>query len=64
MRVLAALREENQAQHWLGQDHPDYQRAKRRLTEAFVPTDPGWRDSTLRQAVELLDRSLAVLERR
>jgi hypothetical protein len=64
MRVLAALRAENQAHQWLDPDHPAYLRAKRRLLEAFVPADGTWRASTISQAVELLGHCFNVAFRR
>lgn len=57
--VLFALREENQAHHWSRPGDPAYQRAKRRLKEAFVPEDPVWRSATIAQAVRLLDQAFA-----
>jgi hypothetical protein len=63
-RVLAALRAENRAYHWLPRHHPKRLRAQRELQEVFVPADPGWRSFTLSQALQLLDHARSVVFRR
>ncbi|MBV8077718.1 MAG: DUF2817 domain-containing protein, partial [Planctomycetaceae bacterium] len=52
--VLAALREENQAHHWGSPGDRTTRDAKRRLMEAFVPRDKGWRAVVVAQALELI----------
>ena len=52
--VLAALREENQAHHWGSPGDRATRDAKRRLMEAFVPRDKGWRAVVVAQALELI----------
>jgi hypothetical protein len=59
LRVIAALRAENQAHHWLGPDHPASDRARARLREAFAPADRAWRDATVSRALDLIDRAAA-----
>ena len=61
LRVLAALRAENQAHHWLPPGHPGRERAKQDLREAFVPADPNWRSASVAQALAVLDQALAVV---
>ena len=58
MRVLAALRAENRAYHQLGHDDPMTRRAKRRLLEAFVPADPGWRARSVAQGLDIIRNAL------
>jgi hypothetical protein len=53
LRVLKALRAENRA-HWWGQpDDKSYQWAKQELLEVFVPQNQRWRNSVLKQGVDL-----------
>lgn len=63
LRVLSALRTENQAHHWLPDGHPARVRAKKRLMDAFVPDDPGWRRKTVADALALIERARTVLWR-
>ncbi len=60
LKVLKALRAENQAHHWGGPLSPSTQRAKQDLMEAFVPADPSWRRSVVEQGVALVRRALSV----
>jgi hypothetical protein len=60
LRVVSALRAENQAHHWLEPGAPEVLRAKASLKEAFVPADPSWRAGTVAQALELLGRASGV----
>jgi Protein of unknown function (DUF2817) len=59
-RVLAALRAENQAQHWGKPGDPATLRAKRRLVEAFAPADPAWREGTVSQGLATVRRAFEV----
>ena len=61
VRVLAALRAENRAFHWLDDDDPARLRAARRLKETFAPADPSWRAATVGQAVGLVGRGFDAL---
>jgi predicted deacylase len=58
IRVLAALRAENQAHHWGVPHSPSTIRAKARLKEVFVPEDPAWRSETLAQGVKIVQRAI------
>lgn len=60
LRVLGALRAENQAHFFADPASANYDRAKRRLREAFVPASAGWRNAVLDQALALIDRAVAV----
>ncbi len=60
VRVLAALRAENQAYHWGRPETHSTRRARRRLLEVFAPSDLAWRASTLAQGVELVQRAREV----
>jgi hypothetical protein len=60
IRVLGALRAENQAYHWGRPDSRSTRRAKRRLVEAFAPADPGWRSSTLKQGRATVRRAFEI----
>jgi len=59
-RVLAALRVENQAHHWGRPDSASTRQARQRVVEAFAPSDPLWRSSTLAQGLQLVRRAFAV----
>lgn len=54
LRVVEALRAENQAHHWGTHDDPATARAKDRLKEVFAPADPEWREATVAQGLEIL----------
>lgn len=55
--VLKGLRIENQAHHWGDPASPMRQKTKTRLSELFCPADPVWRQSALRQGLELLKKA-------
>jgi hypothetical protein len=59
LRVLAALRAENQAHFWARPDDPITRRAKQQLLEAFVPATRWWRARAVAQGVELVGRGIA-----
>lgn len=61
LRVLAALRAENQAHHWTEAGDRHRARAKARLREAFCPASPRWRTRVLTDAVALVERGIAGL---
>lgn len=58
LRVVEALRAENQAHHWGTTDAPATRRAKDRLKEVFTPADPAWRESTVAQGLEIIRTAL------
>lgn len=57
LHVLAALRAENQAHHWLPPGHRARDGVKLDLMEAFVPADSRWRNRTVADALALLDQA-------
>ena len=59
-RVLAALRAENQGHHWGRPGDASTNRAKRKLLEAFHPSDPQWRSGSLAQGLQLVRRAFEV----
>jgi hypothetical protein len=60
--VLTALRAENQAHHWGTPDDPTTRRAKNRLREVFAPASPEWRSSTVEEGVEIVQRTINVVD--
>jgi Protein of unknown function (DUF2817) len=58
LAVLSALRAENQAHHWGQNDPVSVHRAKRRLCEVFAPASRGWRQSVVRQGVEVVRQAI------
>jgi hypothetical protein len=64
LRVLAALRAENQAHFWGQPDHPSTRWAKQQLLEAFVPASPAWRARTVAQALEIVRRGVTACAQR
>lgn len=62
LRVLSALRTENQTHRARKPDAPAAQRAKDALLEAFCPASPTWRNRALTGGLDLVERSAAGLE--
>jgi hypothetical protein len=63
IRVVEALRTENQAHHWGSPGDEATLRAKERLKEVFAPADPAWRSTAVEQGVELVQNGMrAVFE--
>jgi hypothetical protein len=60
IRVLGALRAENQAHFHANPDSPNYKWAKRQILEAFAPTAPDWRGAVVDKAMTVIDRALNV----
>lgn len=58
LTVLAALRAENRAHWWAKPNSRVWERSKRRLVEAFAPSDRRWRELAISQGLELVDRAL------
>jgi hypothetical protein len=58
LRVLAALRAENQAHFWGRPDDLATRRAKLRFRETFVPASPRWRARVVTQGLELIRRGI------
>jgi hypothetical protein len=57
IRVLRALREENQAHFFAEKDSPAYVRAKVGLLECFCPASRNWRDRVLKQGIDLISQA-------
>lgn len=56
--VLAALRAENQCEHWGAPESALTEAAKRRLVEVFCPAAPAWRHTVLGRGRELVEKAL------
>lgn len=61
--VLAALRRENAAHHFLPADSVGYQRAKAQLREAFCPSDGAWREHAIMSGRSLCEQGVTSLPR-
>jgi hypothetical protein len=59
--VLAGLRAENQAHHWLKADDASTERSKRRLVELFCPHADDWRTRVLDHSRKLVERAIGGL---
>src|SRR5262249_32110464 len=57
IKVLGALREENQAHFFAPRGSRAYLQAKSRLLECFCPKSSAWRASVQEQGVELIYRA-------
>lgn len=58
LKVLSALRAENQVHYWDAPDSAMTKRAKRRLREVFCPSSPEWRAQVLGIGARLIDQAL------
>ena len=58
VRVLAALRAENRAQHHSTPGAPAYRRAKRELVECFCPASGLWRRKAMDRALEVIGQAV------
>ncbi len=61
IRVLKALRAENQACHYGDQDNTEYQRIKAEILECFCPKNPRWRKSVITSGLEIVTRGIQAL---
>ncbi len=59
LRVLAALRNENQAHYWSKPGDPIYERAKHRIKEVFCPVSLKWRQQVIEGAFSLISDAVA-----
>ena len=57
-RVLAALRAENQCEHWAAPEDQRTEQAKRALVEVFCPRSPAWRQAVLARGRGLVEAAL------
>lgn len=60
-RVLAALRAENQCEHWGAPEDPATEQAKQRLVEVFCPRAADWRSGVLDLGQRLVQRAIGGL---
>ncbi|HEX4588455.1 MAG TPA: DUF2817 domain-containing protein, partial [Gemmataceae bacterium] len=60
LAVLSALRAENQAHHWGGDDPAILRPAKARLKEVFAPASRDWRRRVVQQGVDLVRKAVDV----
>lgn len=60
MRVLGALRAENQAHFHAAQDSANYRWAKRQILEAFAPAASDWRETVIEKSLAIVARAIAV----
>lgn len=60
IRVLGALRAENQAHFHAEVDSPNYRWAKRQVLEAFVPAATDWREAVINKALAIVARAIDV----
>lgn len=58
LKVLSALKRENQAHHWAPRDSPAFAGTKRALLEVFAPSSRRWRDESVRQGLHTFERTL------
>jgi hypothetical protein len=63
LRVLAALRAENQCHHWGRPDDTRTEQAKRQLVEIFCPRSQRWRQDVLEHGQRLVARAIGGLSR-
>jgi hypothetical protein len=61
LRVVAALRAENQCHHWQNPADAVYEDAKRELVEVFCPRSDAWRLRVLERGHRLIERAIAGL---
>jgi hypothetical protein len=61
LKVLAALRAENQAYHWEQDDAATVQRTREHLQEVFTPADQRWRETIVGQGMEMMRQAREVL---
>jgi hypothetical protein len=58
VRVIGALRRENQAHHWESPDTRRFRQIKNEVREIFVPESPAWRCGTVELSLKLIQQSL------
>ena len=64
LKVLSALRSENQAHHWGQTGDASTLRAKANLKEVFCPNSEGWRDRVLKEGYEMVQKAAVALQDR
>lgn len=63
VRVLGALRAENQAHFYADARSPNYRWAKRQIVETFAPAAADWRATVIDKALAIIARALLVCSR-
>ena len=58
LRVLSALKRENQAHHWSAPGSAAYVRTKRALLETFAPASRRWRERSVAEGLHAFERTL------
>jgi predicted deacylase len=61
LKILSALRHENQAHHFCQTGDLDFKRAKARLCEVFCPASPAWRDACLGRGMGLIQSAVRAI---
>ena len=61
LRVLEALRRENQATHSCAPDDPRLIKARLKLKEMFAPSDVEWRRLVVQRGAQIVQRALQAL---
>ena len=56
--VLKWLRRENRMWHWGNRSSAAYLRIKKHMDDTFVPPNPGWRWSVIRQSLHLIQLTI------
>jgi len=59
LKVFSALRLENQAHHWTAPGSDPYVQTKQALLNVFAPRSSRWRQTSLNQAMGVINRTLA-----
>ena len=57
-RIIAALRAENRAWHYADRGDPAYEWTRDAVVEAFAPRSQTWRETVVKQGLELIDRAV------
>lgn len=60
IRVLGALRAENQAHYHADPTSSNYKWAKRQVLEAFIPAAADWREAVIEKSLGIVDRAIDV----
>jgi hypothetical protein len=57
IRILGALRRENQAHYFTPEGSASRKHSKAELLECFCPASPSWRNSVVSQSIEIIQRA-------
>lgn len=61
LRVIDALRLENQTFHHAPPGHPSLDRARKAMMEAFVPSDGRWRNQVVQRGLAVVERAVEAM---